>query len=102
MITFDSFLIHYGELSTKGDNKRAFIRQLLHNITDALADEKLAYRSNRDHIVIALNGEDPAPILNRLQEIAGIQRISLVYRGSRELSELQAQALELLQKEPGK
>jgi tRNA uracil 4-sulfurtransferase len=102
MIAFDSFLIHYGELSTKGDNKRAFIRQLLKNIKDALSDEKLGYRSNRDHIVVALNGEAPEPILLKLQEIAGIQRISLVYRGSRDLAELQAQALELLSKEPGK
>jgi thiamine biosynthesis protein ThiI len=102
MIAFDSFLIHYGELSTKGDNKRAFIRQLLKNIKDALNDEKLGYRSNRDHIVVALNGEAPEPILTKLQEIAGIQRISLVYRGSRNLAELEEQALELLSKEPGK
>jgi thiamine biosynthesis protein ThiI len=59
MIAYDSLMIHYGELSTKGDNKRAFIRQLLHNIKDALNNDQLGYRSNRDHIVIALNGEDP-------------------------------------------
>jgi thiamine biosynthesis protein ThiI len=71
MITYDSLMIHYGELSTKGDNKRAFIRQLLHNIKDALNNDQLGYRSNRDHIFIAFNGEDPQALLLPLRRDRG-------------------------------
>lgn len=102
MISYDSLMIHYGELSTKGDNKRAFIRQLLHNIKDALNNDQLGYRSNRDHIFIALNGVDPQGLLSRLEEIAGIQRISLVYKGSKDIEVTKAEALGLIQGEAGK
>jgi thiamine biosynthesis protein ThiI len=95
-------MIHYGELSTKGDNKRAFIRQLLHNIKDALNNDQLGYRSNRDHIFIALNGVDPQGLLSRLEEIAGIQRISLVYKGSKDIEAAKAEALDLIKGEAGK
>ena len=35
-MNYDHIMIHYGELSTKGNNKRAFIKELGKNIRHAL------------------------------------------------------------------
>jgi len=102
MINYDYLMIHFGELSTKGDNKRLFIRQLSHNIKQTLNRPELAYSSNRDHIYVKLNGLEPTPIIERLQEVAGIQRISLVYKGSKDLETLKNESLSLIKGETGK
>jgi len=102
MTTYDYLMIHFGELSTKGDNKRLFIRQLLHNVKQSLGRPELSFSSNRDHIYVKLNGQEPSPIISRLQDVSGIQRISLVYKGSKDLAELKKESLELIKNERGK
>ena len=98
----DYLMIHYGELSTKGDNKKLFIACLLRNIKHTLADSALSYQSTRDHIYISLAGEDPHPLIAKLEEVSGIQKISLVYKSEKNLSSLLTDSLALALQEPGK
>lgn len=102
-MNFDTLLIHYGELSTKGDNRKQFIQCLTHNVRVALRQyEGLEIKGNRDFILISLNGLDYQPIVARLQEVAGIQRISLIKRCSTDIEEICKIAAELAQNEAGK
>ena len=97
----DMLLIHFGELSTKGDNRKVFIAALLHNIRLALKPFELSARGDRDHIYVALEGHDPAPVIGRLKEVSGIQRISLVVEVPSDIEAMKAASLELIREEKG-
>lgn len=93
-------MIHYGELSTKGDNRKAFIACLLHNVRVALKPFGLESKGDRDHIYVYLKEDDYRPVMDRLKEISGIQRISVVMKCGPTLEEMRSSALALL-KEKG-
>jgi len=98
----DYLMVHYGELGTKGDNKRLFISQLTRNIRTALKSfTGVSISSDRNHAYIHLGEEDYHPVLKRLQDVSGIQKISLVYKSEKELETLKANALSLLKEEEG-
>ncbi len=102
-MNYDHIMIHYGELSTKGNNKRAFIKELAKNIRHALKGySRLEYHADHDHTYITLNGEDPKPIISLLEEVSGIQKISLVYKSEKDFDTLAKNALGLIQNEEGK
>lgn len=102
-MNYDHLMIHYGELGTKGENKRLFIKELAKNIRNSLkAYSALEFNKDHDHIYIKLNGEDPYPIISILQEVAGIQRISLVFQCDKDFKTLQENALSLIKNEEGK
>lgn len=96
-------LIHFGELSTKGGNRKLFINKLGSNIRHALkAFPAVVVTSDHDHIYVELNGEDAERIAAILVEIPGIQRLSFIRRVSKEISAIQAAALEMISEEKGK
>lgn len=98
----DYLMIHYGELGTKGDNKRLFISQLVRNIRQSLKEfPTVEVTSDHDHAYVHLFEEDPQKIIVRLQDVSGIQKISLVYKSERDLDSLKKNALSLLQEEKG-
>ena len=81
MITYDHIMVRFGELSTKGKNKIDFIRVLFHNCQRALKEfNKLHIYMRHDHIYVELNGADYKPVVERLQEVSGIQGLSLVHK----------------------
>jgi thiamine biosynthesis protein ThiI len=99
----DYLMVHYGELGTKGDNKRLFISQLTRNIRTALKSfPSLTITSDRNHAYVQLGSEDYQPVLKRLQDVSGIQKISLVYKSEKDLEVLKENALSLLVGENGK
>ncbi len=102
-MNFDTLLVHYGELSTKGNNRKVFIQALTHNVRVALKGyEGLEIKGNRDFILVTLNGVDYAPVVSRLQEVSGIQRISLIKRCGKDIEEIKATAVELIKGEKGR
>lgn len=101
-MNYDHLMIHYGELGTKGENKRLFIKELAKNIHHSLREyTSLEISRDNDHIYVNLNGEDPYPIINILQAISGIQKISLVFRSEKDFKTLQENALEIIKNEEG-
>ncbi|MDY6093545.1 MAG: tRNA 4-thiouridine(8) synthase ThiI, partial [Candidatus Enteromonas sp.] len=99
---YDSLLIHYGELSTKGNNRSSFIDRLTHNIRVALSSfPTLEVKGNHDFCAVYLHQENHEAVVARLQEISGIQKISLVAQVGRSVEEIAKAALELLQNEEG-
>ena len=75
---YDFLMIHYGELSTKGDNRKSFIRLLTRNVRNALKNFDVEITSNRDHLYVYLKDNEPEDIISIVQDVSGIQRISLV------------------------
>lgn len=103
MIKYDYIMIRFGELSTKGKNKRQFIHLLFSNIKHALKDfNSIELEERYDHIYVKINDENYEDIITRLQDISGIQAMSLVYRCENDIEVIKNSVLELVKQEKGK
>lgn len=99
---YSHIMVHFGELGTKGENKRLFINELSRQVHWALRNyDGIAIRVTRDHLYVQLNGLEPSPIINRLQQVSGIQRLSLVHRCDSSLEALTSSAIALMKEEMG-
>ncbi len=100
---FDHIMVRFGELSTKGKNKKDFIRVLAHNIKNALDEyTDLDYDVRYDHIYVKLNENDPYPIIEILQDVSGIHSLSLVVKTDPEIENVKSVALDMINNEDGK
>ena len=103
MITYDHIMIRFGELSTKGKNKKDFIRTLADNVKNALKDwPELTFEVRYDHIYVGLNNLPYQPVIERLQDVSGIHALSLVYRASKDIEDIKNSALALMKEENAK
>ena len=103
MITYDHIMVRFGELSTKGKNKKDFINALAINIKNGLKEyTDLTFDVRYDHIYIELNGTDYKPVMDRLTEISGIHALSLVHKCEKDIEVIKEHALELFKLETGK
>ncbi|MDO4680195.1 MAG: tRNA uracil 4-sulfurtransferase ThiI [Aerococcus sp.] len=92
-------IVRYGELSVKGNNKKQFINQLARNIRAQIADfPDLTVHPHNDFIFIDLNETDPAPVLEQLQNVFGIQSYSPAYEMPRDFEELKQVTQEVVAK----
>ena len=100
---YDHIMVRFGELSTKGKNKNLFIKTLAKNIKGALSDfEGIEIISKFDHIYVKLNDNDPDKVIEILQDVSGIQGLSLVLLTSDDIENLRKVCLELVKQEEGK
>ena len=96
MVNYDTVLIRYGELSTKGKNRKDFIRKLDQNIRHMLKDfPKLTYQRTYDRIYIRLNGEDPEQIRDLLSKVSGISSFSFTEKVPSDLSAIEEACLRI-------
>lgn len=95
---YDHILIRFGEISTKGRNRKKFIAQLAYNIKTKLIDfSKLTIEKSRDRIFIKLNGEENIQeITYRIEKVFGIHSFSLAIKTDSELTEIKDGALTAL------
>ncbi|WNS74605.1 tRNA uracil 4-sulfurtransferase ThiI [Bacillus sp. DTU_2020_1000418_1_SI_GHA_SEK_038] len=104
-MNYDRILIRYGELSTKGRNRKLFIDQLRRNIKRVLRNfEKIKIEANRERMFVLLNGENGEEIIERLRHVFGIQSFSPAVKTEKDLEKMKVAALSLFRKiyEPGK
>lgn len=93
-------MIHFGELYTKGKNRRDFINKLRDNITHTLKKYKLQIETKHDHIYLSKFSEDNLKdITSALQNISGIHAISEVIFFPRDLALVKEFALSLIKEE---
>ncbi|HCS93603.1 MAG TPA: tRNA 4-thiouridine(8) synthase ThiI [Bavariicoccus seileri] len=93
-------LVRYGELSTKGKNKRRFTQQLAKNIKrqiDGLGDTIV--RAGHDYLEIHLDESHISEALERLKSVFGIQSYSPVYKVKKNMAAIEATVLQLLETE---
>ena len=94
---YNYLMIRFGELSTKGKNKKDFIRQLSRNISSVLKDfPNTEIETKYDHIYVKLNDEKYEDILKTLQEVSGIHSISLVLRTDDDIENIKSKSLEII------
>ena len=102
-MTYDHIMVRFGELSTKGKNKSDFIKALARNIKSALSDfSNLDIIIRYDHIYVKLNDNDPKRVIEVLQDVSGIQGLSLVLKTDEDIENLRKVCLELVKQEDGK
>lgn len=100
---YDHIMVRYGELSTKGKNKKDFINTLARNIRNALRDfSNLEYIVRLDHIYIKLNDNSAEEIIEILQAVSGIHALSLVVKIDDNIENIKNTALEIIKLEEGK
>lgn len=74
-------LIRYGELNTKGKNRKYFINKLTSNIKKQLKDfPDIQISARRDRMYLELNGHNKQPIIDILKKVFGIHSFSVVTR----------------------
>ena len=99
---YDHIMVRFGELSTKGKNKSDFIKALAKNIRSSLSDFKDVEIITRfDHIYVKLNDNDPLRVIEVLQDVSGIQGLSLVLKTNPDIENLKNVCLELAKQEEG-
>lgn len=96
---YDQILVRYGEISTKGRNRKAFTKKLRENILMSLKDfSNIKISATRDRLHIYLNGENGEEALKRLANVFGIQSYSPVVKTGKDMEEINEAALNLVQK----
>lgn len=73
-------LIKYGELTTKKDNRKFFIKTLRNNILDKLSDYNVAVTDDYYRMFIEVNEDDIDSITSKLKCIFGIHEIAVCYK----------------------
>ena len=95
---YSEIMVRYGELSTKGKNKKDFIRQLGRNVRHSLHDfEGLDVRAQYDRLHVALNGNDSDAVIERLKGVFGIENFSPVIKVEKDFEAVKDTALEMIQ-----
>ena len=88
-------LIKYGELTTKGDNRKVFINILYNNIKKALVNYKVNIIKTRDRMYIeTLDNIDE--VVNVLRNIFGIHSIVVATRVNTNIEQIEANTLEIV------
>ncbi len=86
---YSEIMVRYGELSTKGKNRRIFINQLAKNVRHSLHDfPEVKIHADRDRMHLILNGVEYKDIKARLLPIFGIQNFSPALQIEKDLSSL--------------
>ena len=96
MAIYDTVLIRYGELTTKGKNRKDFIRKLDQNIRGILKDfEGLQFKRGYDRYYITLNGNDAEAVKEKLKKVFGISSFSFTERVDTDINVITRRCLEL-------
>ena len=67
---YDHILVRFGELTTKGKNRKDFIKRLLTNVRNALREHPtLTYERTHDRMYIMLHEEDHQAVCDKLKEV---------------------------------
>ena len=102
-IAYDHVVVRYGELSTKGKNRKDFTRQLTNNIKKRLKDHSaLTYNTLHDGLFIKLNGEVYSVIRKELKDVFGYSYFSGAIRVEKDIDKLKEVTLSLAQKHEAK
>ncbi|MEY8370765.1 tRNA uracil 4-sulfurtransferase ThiI [Aerococcaceae bacterium 50-4] len=96
-------MIRYGELSTKGKNKRNFVATLAKNIREALSEyPDIKINQQHDFMFMELNGAPQDEVLAGLEKVFGIQSFSPAIELERDFELLKEAAVKLVNAEIAK
>lgn len=88
--------IHYGELSTKGKNRKMFQQKMAEQIRHKTKHiERIKILPNRDFMFVIWNEASYEDIIDVLKDIPGIARFEPVYPVAKNMDAIKKRALEL-------
>ncbi|TQR09669.1 tRNA uracil 4-sulfurtransferase ThiI [Psychrobacillus soli] len=96
---WEKILVRYGELSTKGRNRKQFISHLRNNIKFSFVDlPNIKVQAERDRMFLTSSEDSEIEaLIERLPKIFGIQSFSPVASCSQELEDIQETALQIME-----
>lgn len=95
-------LVRFGELTTKGKNRKTFIRKLCNNTKEILSSfPRLKYELTFDRMYILLNGEDSEAVSQKLKTVFGIHSFSICYKVESDLDKIKEVVSEIIEKDEG-
>ena len=89
-------MIKYGELTTKKDNRKYFVKTLAANIEAMLKDEKTQIIKNNVRMYIYCENADK--IEEKLKKVFGIHSISKAYKVNNNIEDVLKKSLEIMDK----
>ena len=100
MYNYDHILVRYGELSTKGKNRKDLTNRLVRNIRTKLKKfENLTYEKHFDRLFIHLHGEDGLAVSEYLKDVFGLSSFSLAIKVDRDINLMAEVALNFIKLE---
>lgn len=100
---YEFIVCRYGELSTKGKNRRNFTAQLVRNVRAQLKQfENLTFKETYDRLYVNLNGEDALAVSEELKHVFGLSSFSPAVKVERDLEVIAMEVVRLIQEEEGK
>ena len=96
---WEKILVRYGELSTKGKNRKQFINHLRNNIKFSFVDlPNIKVHAERDRMFLtSTDDEEIQELIKRLPKIFGIQSFSPVASCSQDIEDIKKTALEIME-----
>lgn len=95
---YSEIMVRYGELSTKGKNKKDFIKQLGQNTRKALHQfDEIEVKAQHDRLHVTLNGADSTAVMDRLKGVFGIENFSPSVKVEKDIAAIKATALAMVQ-----
>lgn len=97
---YTEIMVRYGELSTKGKNKKEFIKQLGRNVRAVFHPfPKLEVKPQRDRLHVALNGEDDQAVIESLKGVFGIENFYPSVQLDKDMETIKQTALEMVKEQ---
>ena len=94
---YTEIMVRYGELSTKGKNRKDFIGRLAGNVTKVLRDfPQVEIHPRHDRMHIVLNDTPFEEVDKRLKRVFGIQTYSPTIKVEKTLAKIEETALALM------
>lgn len=94
---YTEIMVRYGELSTKGKNRKDFIGRLAGNVTKVLRDfSQVEIHPRHDRMHIVLNDAPFEEVDKRLKKVFGIQTYSPTIKVEKTLAKIEETALALM------
>ncbi|MFQ8704456.1 MAG: tRNA uracil 4-sulfurtransferase ThiI [Thomasclavelia sp.] len=95
-------LVRFGELTTKGKNRKLFTNRLLKNTKEILSDFKqLNYDLQHDRMYIILNGTNHQEVSDKLKTVFGIYSFSVAYKLEKDLELVKQAVLQIIESNEG-
>lgn len=98
MPSYDTILLRFGEITTKGKNRSRFEKVAMAHIRSLLlVHPKAAIRKEYGRFIIDLNGEPAQEVLQAVKHVFGISSLCLVSKVQSRLEDIIAGAVDLMQ-----
>ena len=89
-------LIKYGELTTKKENRKVFIKKLVQNIKNLLKKYDITIKYDRVRMYIEVNNNDIDEVSKKLSKIFGIHSIVICHKTDNNVDNIKNKVLEIL------